>query len=193
MHKTTLWASKFEPLKESKVLDHFLLHHHCNLHWLPLIKALHECITQNSRPWLALGFSPLLPGSHLPLVGGLSSLVWLFLKFLTGKMGKMKGELAGVSQCGATEKSMVFPAHAANVLRGKGWDTHIYAHAHVRGSLPKCATYWQTDFPSWRHPLPTMQKHTRPTQTNTATRTKCVCNSWLKKTVEFNQQSHLNW
>lgn len=41
-------------------------------------------------------------------------------------MGKIKGELAGVSQCGANKKSMVFPVHAANVLRGTGWDTHTH-------------------------------------------------------------------
>lgn len=70
--------------------------------------------------------------------GGLSLLVWLFLKFLTGKMGKMKGELAGVSQCGATKKSMVFPAHAANVLRGTGWDTHIRTRAREGVTAKMC-------------------------------------------------------
>lgn len=70
----------------------------------------------------------------------LSAMVWLFLLLLTGKMGKIKGELAGVSQCGANKKSMVFPVHAANVLQGTGWDTHTHTRM-VRGSLPKCATY----------------------------------------------------
>lgn len=59
--------------------------------------------------------------------------VWLFFTFLTGKMGKMKRELAGVSQCGANKKSMAFPVHAANVPQGSGWDTH----AHVRGVTAK--------------------------------------------------------
>lgn len=58
------------------------------------------------------------------------SSLWLFLKFLAGKMGKIKSELTGVSQRGTNKKSMVFPSHAANVLEGTGWDRH------VRGSLP---------------------------------------------------------
>ncbi len=63
IHKTTLWPSKFESVKS-------FAFYHCSQHWwqwAPCGQNAIECITHNSRPWLALRFSPLLPGSHLSL------------------------------------------------------------------------------------------------------------------------------
>lgn len=112
----------------------------------------------------------------------LSLLVWLFLKFLTGKMGKMKGELAGVSQCGANKKSMVFPAHAANVLQGTGWDTHIHTRTRegVTGKMCHLLAGWFSLLTSSStHNAQTHQAC--PIQPNTGSRTKRVCKSWLKR------------
>lgn len=57
-------------LSQWKVFDHSFLLYHCSQHWrqwAPCGQNAIECITHNSRPWLALRFSPLLPGSHLSL------------------------------------------------------------------------------------------------------------------------------
>ncbi len=104
-------------------------------------------------------------------------------------MGKMKGELAVVCQCGANKKSMVFPAHAANVLQGTGWDTHTHTWGGHCQNVPLIdRLIFPLDvihYPQSTN-TPGLHNDTQQVEINVFVKDE-------SKECEFKQQHHLNW